>query len=39
MSIYIAGFSYVAGLSFIQTWQINRPRKNVSRHEKIESSS
>jgi cellulose synthase/poly-beta-1,6-N-acetylglucosamine synthase-like glycosyltransferase len=39
MSIYIAGFLYVAGLSFIQTWQINRPRKNVSRHEKIESSS
>jgi cellulose synthase/poly-beta-1,6-N-acetylglucosamine synthase-like glycosyltransferase len=39
MSIYIAGFSYVAGLGFIQTWQINRPRKKVPGREKVESSS
>jgi cellulose synthase/poly-beta-1,6-N-acetylglucosamine synthase-like glycosyltransferase len=39
MSIYIVGFSYVVGLSFIQTWQINRPRKKVARSEKVEGSS
>jgi cellulose synthase/poly-beta-1,6-N-acetylglucosamine synthase-like glycosyltransferase len=39
MSIYVAGFAYVAGLSMIQTWQINRPRKKIARREKAESSS
>jgi hypothetical protein len=35
MSIYIAGFSYVAGLSFIQTWQIGRLKKKVAAREKV----
>jgi cellulose synthase/poly-beta-1,6-N-acetylglucosamine synthase-like glycosyltransferase len=39
MSIYIVGFSYVVGLSLVQTWQINRPRKKVARSEKAEGSS
>jgi cellulose synthase/poly-beta-1,6-N-acetylglucosamine synthase-like glycosyltransferase len=37
MSIYIAGFSYVAGLSFIQTWQIGRLKKKVAAREKVEN--